>query len=95
MTMKTLLAAGLLAAVSVSSAFAKDVSGAGATFPAPLYLKWADAYKKATGAAVNYQGVGSAAGRKQIEARTVILRARTSHKRVTGLINAASCSGRW
>ena len=71
MTMKTLLAAGLLAAVSVSSAFAKDVSGAGATFPAPLYLKWADAYKKATGAAVNYQGVGSGAGRKQIEARTV------------------------
>jgi len=69
--MKTLLAAGLLAAVSVSSAFAKDVSGAGATFPAPLYLKWADAYKKATGAAVNYQGVGSGAGRKQIEARTV------------------------
>ena len=71
MNLKTVLAAGLVAAVSFTSALAKDVSGAGATFPAPLYLKWADAYKKATGAAVNYQGVGSGAGRKQIEARTV------------------------
>lgn len=71
MNLKTILAAGLVAAVSFTSALAKDVSGAGATFPAPIYLKWADAYKKATGAAVNYQGVGSGAGRKQIEARTV------------------------
>ena len=71
MNLKTVLAAGLVAAVSFTSALAKDVSGAGATFPAPIYLKWADAYKKATGAAVNYQGVGSGAGRKQIEARTV------------------------
>ena len=71
MNLKTVLAAGLVAAVSFTGAFAKDVSGAGATFPAPIYLKWADAYKKATGAAVNYQGVGSGAGRKQIEARTV------------------------
>jgi len=71
MNLKTILAAGLVAAVSFTGAMAKDVSGAGATFPAPIYLKWADAYKKATGAAVNYQGVGSGAGRKQIEARTV------------------------
>jgi phosphate transport system substrate-binding protein len=71
MNLKTILAAGLVAAVSFTGALAKDVSGAGATFPAPIYLKWADAYKKATGAAVNYQGVGSGAGRKQIEARTV------------------------
>ena len=71
MNLKTVLAAGLVAAVSFTAALAKDVSGAGATFPAPIYLKWADAYKKATGAAVNYQGVGSGAGRKQIEARTV------------------------
>ncbi|MFM8608772.1 MAG: phosphate ABC transporter substrate-binding protein PstS [Hyphomicrobiales bacterium] len=71
MKLKTILAAGLVAAVSFTGALAKDVSGAGATFPAPVYLKWADAYKKATGAAVNYQGVGSGAGRKQIEARTV------------------------
>jgi phosphate transport system substrate-binding protein len=71
MNLKTVLAAGLVAAVSFTAAVAKDVSGAGATFPAPIYLKWADAYKKATGAAVNYQGVGSGAGRKQIEARTV------------------------
>ncbi len=71
MNLKTLLAAGLLAAVSVSSAFAKDVSGAGATFPAPIYVKWADAYKKATGVAVNYQAVGSSAGARQVEARTV------------------------
>ena len=71
MNLKTILAAGLVAAASITGALAKDVSGAGATFPAPIYLKWADAYKKATGAAVNYQGVGSGAGRKQIEARTV------------------------
>lgn len=71
MTIKTILAAGLLAVAAVSTAMAKDVSGAGATFPAPVYLKWADAYKKASGVSVNYQGVGSGAGRKQIEARTV------------------------
>jgi len=71
MNLKTILAAGLVAAVSFTGAFAKDISGAGATFPDPVYQKWSKAYEKATGAKVNYQGVGSGAGRKQIEARTV------------------------
>jgi len=50
---------------------AQDVTGAGATFPAPLYAKWADAYNKATGARINYQSVGSGAGIKQIKSKTV------------------------
>jgi phosphate transport system substrate-binding protein len=50
---------------------AQDVTGAGATFPAPLYAKWADAYNKATGAKINYQSVGSGAGLRQIRGKTV------------------------
>ncbi len=50
---------------------AQDVTGAGATFPAPVYSKWADAYNKATGVRINYQSVGSGAGIKQIKAKTV------------------------
>jgi len=50
---------------------AQDVTGAGASFPAPIYAKWADAYHKAGGARVNYQSVGSGAGIKQIKAKTV------------------------
>ncbi len=52
-------------------AMAQDMTGAGATFPAPIYAKWADAYNKATGARLNYQSVGSGAGIQQIRARTV------------------------
>jgi phosphate transport system substrate-binding protein len=52
-------------------AAAQDVTGAGATFPAPLYAKWADAYNKATGVKINYQSVGSSAGLRQIRAKTV------------------------
>lgn len=52
-------------------AVAQDVTGAGASFPAPVYAKWADAYNKATGARINYQSVGSGAGMKQIAAKTV------------------------
>jgi phosphate transport system substrate-binding protein len=52
-------------------AHAEDVTGAGASFPAPIYAKWADAYHKASGAKVNYQSVGSGAGIKQIGAKTV------------------------
>lgn len=59
------------AAIGTSASFAQDVTGAGATFPAPLYAKWADAYNKATGVRVNYQSVGSGAGIKQIKAKTV------------------------
>ena len=52
-------------------AMAQDMTGAGATFPAPIYAKWADAYNKATGARLNYQSVGSGAGIQQIRAKTV------------------------
>jgi phosphate transport system substrate-binding protein len=54
-----------------SPAVALDISGAGATFPYPLYAKWADAYKKETGNGLNYQSIGSGGGIKQITARTV------------------------
>jgi len=61
-----------IAALSLSSlAAAQDVTGAGASFPAPLYSKWASDYNKSTGVKVNYQSVGSGAGLKQIEAKTV------------------------
>ncbi len=65
----TLLAAALTLAGGLVSA--QDVTGAGATFPAPVYAKWADAYNKATGARINYQSVGSGAGIRQIKAKTV------------------------
>ncbi len=52
-------------------ALAQDVTGAGATFPAPVYAKWADSYNKATGVRINYQSVGSGAGIKQIRSKTV------------------------
>lgn len=64
-------AATLGFALATSAAWAQDVTGAGATFPAPLYAKWADAYNKATGARINYQSVGSGAGLKQIRSKTV------------------------
>ena len=67
--MKKLLAI-LLAAVTFTVS-AQDITGAGATFPAPLYSKWASEYNKATGVKINYQSVGSGAGIKQIEAKTV------------------------
>src|ERR1044071_1802626 len=57
--------------VLASTAFAQDVTGAGASFPAPIYAKWADAYNKASGARINYQSVGSGAGIKQIKSKTV------------------------
>jgi phosphate transport system substrate-binding protein len=50
---------------------AQDITGAGATFPAPLYSKWASEYNKSTGVKINYQSVGSGAGLRQIEAKTV------------------------
>jgi phosphate transport system substrate-binding protein len=65
-----LLGAALVAAGS-TCALAGDISGAGATFPFPIYAKWADSYKKDTGAGLNYQSIGSGAGIKQIKAKTV------------------------
>lgn len=68
----TRLAAAVLAfAATAGTAFAQDVTGAGASFPAPIYAKWADAYNKATNVRINYQSVGSGAGIKQITAKTV------------------------
>jgi len=64
-------AASLAAALSVTAAQAADISGAGATFPYPIYAKWADAYKKETGIGLNYQSIGSGGGIKQIKAGTV------------------------
>jgi len=62
----------LTAAAALSaSALAADLTGAGATFPYPIYAKWADAYKKATGVGLNYQSIGSGGGIKQITAKTV------------------------
>jgi len=59
------------AAVSLAAVAATDISGAGATFPYPIYAKWADAYKKLTGIGLNYQSIGSGGGIKQIKAKTV------------------------
>ncbi len=66
---KAVVAAGLVAAST--QAFALDISGAGATFPYPIYAKWADAYRKETGIGMNYQSIGSGGGIKQIQSRTV------------------------
>src|SRR3954471_2616200 len=66
-----LMAASALSAALVAPAAAQDMTGAGATFPAPIYAKWADAYNKATGARLNYQSVGSGGGIQQIPAKTV------------------------
>ena len=77
---KWLLAAGIaanLSAVGVGTgigagaAFAQEITGAGATFPAPIYAKWAEAYQKATGVKMNYQSIGSSGGIRQINAKNV------------------------
>src|SRR5262245_24231185 len=67
----TLMAAVAAVATSSFAALALDISGAGATFPYPVYAKWADAYKKETGNGLNYQSIGSGGGIKQINAKTV------------------------
>ncbi|HZZ14282.1 MAG TPA: phosphate ABC transporter substrate-binding protein PstS [Paraburkholderia sp.] len=63
--------AGMAGALFVLTAQAADITGAGSTFAAPIYTKWADAYQKSGGGKVNYQGIGSSGGIKQIEAKTV------------------------
>ncbi len=71
-SIKPLLAGAMVLAVAASApALAADISGAGASFPYPVYTKWADAYKKETGNSLNYQSIGSGGGIKQITARTV------------------------
>lgn len=69
---QALTAALFISAGVGSPALAVDISGAGATFPYPLYAKWADTYKKETGNGLNYQSIGSGGGIKQIQARTVV-----------------------
>ncbi|MBC8023626.1 MAG: phosphate ABC transporter substrate-binding protein PstS [Burkholderiales bacterium] len=72
MRIARLLAPALVAAAAFSTcALAADITGAGATFPYPIYAKWADAYKKQTGNGMNYQSIGSGGGIKQITAKTV------------------------
>lgn len=66
----TAVAASVIMAATVPVQ-AADITGAGATFPFPIYSKWADAYKKETGNGLNYQSIGSGAGIKQIQAKTV------------------------
>jgi phosphate transport system substrate-binding protein len=68
---RILLAIWVIATVSTLTAPALDISGAGATFPYPIYAKWADVYKKETGSNLNYQSIGSGGGIKQIQAKTV------------------------
>ena len=69
--LQALTVAGAIAA-STMAASAADISGAGATFPYPIYAKWADTYKKDTGVGLNYQSIGSGGGIKQIQAKTVV-----------------------
>ncbi len=71
MLKQTVLAAIAALGLFVGSAQAQNLTGAGATFPAPLYSKWAYDYHKLTGAKVNYQSIGSGAGIRQIESKTV------------------------
>jgi phosphate transport system substrate-binding protein len=73
-TKRTLLktvAAAAFATLAMGSALAADITGAGATFPFPIYAKWAEAYKKETGIGLNYQSIGSSGGIRQIRAKTV------------------------
>ena len=68
---KKILAAVIALGMSAGVASASEITGAGATFPYPVYAKWAAAYKDKTGVALNYQSIGSGGGIKQIEAKTV------------------------
>jgi len=69
--LRTAFAAAAISLVSGAAVDAADISGAGATFPYPIYAKWADTYKKETGNGLNYQSIGSGGGIKQIKAKTV------------------------
>ena len=70
-TLLKTVAAAALASLAMGSALAADFTGAGASFPFPVYSKWGEAYKAATGNAMNYQSIGSSGGLKQIRAKTV------------------------
>src|SRR5215470_1377842 len=66
-----LVAAGVAVAAMATAVAAADITGAGATFPYPIYAKWAEAYKNASGTGLNYQSIGSGGGIKQIRSKTV------------------------
>jgi phosphate transport system substrate-binding protein len=66
-----LLAVATISLQALPAAQAAEITGAGATFPYPIYAKWAEAYKQATGTGMNYQSIGSGGGIKQIKAKTV------------------------
>ncbi len=70
-TLLKTVAAAAFASMAMGSALAADITGAGATFPFPIYAKWAEAYKKETGTGLNYQSIGSSGGIRQIRAKTV------------------------
>jgi phosphate transport system substrate-binding protein len=71
MLSKFAVALAATAVIGAGAVAAADLSGAGATFPQPVYIKWAEAYKAQTGVGLNYQGIGSGGGIKQIKAKTV------------------------
>lgn len=71
MLSKKLMSAALLFGALAGPAIAQDITGAGATFPYPIYSKWAEDYKKVSGTSMNYQSIGSGGGIKQIQAKTV------------------------
>jgi phosphate transport system substrate-binding protein len=89
------LIAMLSAAAVAGVVQAADISGAGATFPYPIYSKWADAYKQQTGIGLNYQSIGSGGGIKQIKAKTVTFGATDMPLKPDDLkIGRASCRER-
>src|SRR5690348_7215812 len=69
--LRAFASAAVLAVSAIATAAAADITGAGATFPYPLYAKWAAAYRNETGIGLNYQSIGSGGGIKQISAKTV------------------------
>lgn len=70
-TLLKALTAAAMASLALGSAHAADITGAGATFPFPIYAKWAEMYKAQTGTGLNYQSIGSSGGLRQIRAKTV------------------------
>jgi phosphate transport system substrate-binding protein len=96
--MRTVFAAAAFSVLTTLPTAAADISGAGATFPYPLYAKWADSYKKETGIGLNYQSIGSGGGIKQIKAKTVAFGAsdmplRPAELKQAGLVQFPTVTG--
>ena len=90
---RNVLVAAAVSAVAVTSAIAADISGAGATFPYPIYAKWAGTYKGVSGVGLNYQSIGSGGGIAQIKARTVTFGATIGDGRLFSTITAVVVGG--